>query len=321
MPELPEVETVVRGLRASVLERRIVGVRIGKSDFIDDPGALAEHLPGAQITAVERFGKFIAISLGLAPRERASGGGADNAVRTKGFLIVHLGMTGQLIPRAGADSVAAHTHVFFELDDGREIRYTDVRRFGRIAYVPESQIGQFQGKTWRRSARGHRKRIRRAISIARRACEGIAARSIRASRHGEYLCGRISLSSAHSSGANRGQFESGTVASASHGDAKCSRPPRFACAVLRFRIFWILKASREATNYAIEYTAARESHVLVAELRFAEQSSRDAAVTFARNANHLRVLAKNGNPKFANARDTSDGLTCCIMPLASWRIS
>lgn len=144
MPELPEVETVVRGLRASVLERRIVGVRIGKSDFIDDPGALAEHLPGAQITAVERFGKFIAISLGLAPRERASGGGADNAVRTKGFLIVHLGMTGQLIPRAGADSVAAHTHVFFELDDGREIRYTDVRRFGRIAYVPESQIGQFQ---------------------------------------------------------------------------------------------------------------------------------------------------------------------------------
>jgi formamidopyrimidine-DNA glycosylase len=146
MPELPEVETVVRGLRASVLERRIVGVRIGKSDFIDDPGALAEHLPGAQITAVERFGKFIAISLGLAPRERASGGSADNAVRTKGFLVVHLGMTGQLIPRAGADSVAAHTHVFFELDDGREIRYTDVRRFGRIAYVPESQIGQFQEK-------------------------------------------------------------------------------------------------------------------------------------------------------------------------------
>ncbi len=72
MPELPEVETVVRGLRASALERRILGVRIGKSDFIDDPGALAEHLPGAQITAVERFGKFIAISLGLSSSEQPS---------------------------------------------------------------------------------------------------------------------------------------------------------------------------------------------------------------------------------------------------------
>lgn len=95
---------------------------------------------------------------------------------------------------------------------------------------------------------------------------------------------------------------------------------RFACAVLRFRIFWIQKASQEATNYAIEYTAARESHVLVAELQFDAQSSRDAAVTFARDANQLRALAKNGNLKFANARDTS-AVTCCIMPLASWRSS
>jgi formamidopyrimidine-DNA glycosylase len=146
MPELPEVETVVRGLRASVLRRRIVGVRIGKSDFIDDPGALSEHLPGAQITAVERFGKFIAISLELARGVGTNAQSAADAERTKAFLIVHLGMTGQLIPRAGADSVTPHTHVFFELDDGREIRYTDVRRFGRIAFVPESLIGQFQEK-------------------------------------------------------------------------------------------------------------------------------------------------------------------------------
>lgn len=146
MPELPEVETVVRGLRASVLERRILGVRIGKSDFIDDPGALAEHLPGAQITAVERFGKFIAISLGLQTRTNTANESREYPAGTKAFLIVHLGMTGQLIPRANADTVAPHTHVFFELDDGRELRYTDVRRFGRIAFVPEALIGSFQEK-------------------------------------------------------------------------------------------------------------------------------------------------------------------------------
>jgi formamidopyrimidine-DNA glycosylase len=146
MPELPEVETVVRGLRATILERRIIGVRIGKSDFIDDPGALAEHLPGAQITAVERFGKFIAISLGLLPKTGDTRPSPVNPDQTKAFLIVHLGMTGQLIPRANADSIAPHTHVFFELDDDRELRYTDARRFGRIAFVPESLIGSFQEK-------------------------------------------------------------------------------------------------------------------------------------------------------------------------------
>jgi formamidopyrimidine-DNA glycosylase len=146
MPELPEVETVVRGLRASILNRSIVGIRIGKSDFIDDPGALAEFLPGARIAAVERFGKFIAITI-----QPSSGTSSDRDVSApssegKAFLIVHLGMTGQLIPRGAADAVAPHTHVFIELDDGRELRYTDIRRFGRIAFVPESLIAPFQSK-------------------------------------------------------------------------------------------------------------------------------------------------------------------------------
>ena len=51
MPELPEVETVVRGLRASLPGRTIREVRLGKTDFIDDPAALAERLPGCRITA------------------------------------------------------------------------------------------------------------------------------------------------------------------------------------------------------------------------------------------------------------------------------
>src|SRR5260370_37932617 len=63
MPELPEVETVARGLRQTILGRRILSVTLGKTDFIDDPAALEQHLPGRQIEAVERYGKFMLLRL------------------------------------------------------------------------------------------------------------------------------------------------------------------------------------------------------------------------------------------------------------------
>jgi formamidopyrimidine-DNA glycosylase len=53
-------------------------------------------------------------------------------------------MTGQLTTRHSGDPIPPHTHVFFALDDGRELRYTDVRRFGRILLVPESRIAEFR---------------------------------------------------------------------------------------------------------------------------------------------------------------------------------
>jgi len=121
MPELPEVETVVRGLRASVLGRRITGVRFGKTDFIENPAALEERLPGQRIAEIERYGKFISIRLDPA-RD------ADPPF----YLAIHLGMTGQIVARHAEEDVAPHTHAFLALDDGREIRYTDPRRFGRI---------------------------------------------------------------------------------------------------------------------------------------------------------------------------------------------
>jgi len=136
MPELPEVETVVRGLRASLPGRTILDVRLGKTDFIDDPVALGEQLPGSRILGVTRLGKFIAIDL-------VPGGVASDAAERL-YLVVHLGMTGQLMTRLAGDPVLAHTHVFFGLDDGRELRYTDVRRFGRMLLVPESKIAVFR---------------------------------------------------------------------------------------------------------------------------------------------------------------------------------
>jgi formamidopyrimidine-DNA glycosylase len=139
MPELPEVETVARGLQKSVAGRRIVSVRLGKTDFIDDPAALEQHLPGRQIEKVERYGKFMLLRLSA----RGHGDGdSESKDAEAASLLVHLGMTGQLAPRAAAEPYAKHTHVWFELDDGRELRYTDPRRFGRMAYLTAALLAE-----------------------------------------------------------------------------------------------------------------------------------------------------------------------------------
>ena len=137
MPELPEVETVARGLQRSVVGRRILSITLGKTDFIDDPAALEQHLPGRTIEAVKRYGKFMLLRLSpaLAQKQSSDNGGAASA-----SLLVHLGMTGMLAPCAAEQPCAKHTHVVMRLDDGRELRYTDPRRFGRIAYLPEASL-------------------------------------------------------------------------------------------------------------------------------------------------------------------------------------
>jgi formamidopyrimidine-DNA glycosylase len=137
MPELPEVETVARGLRRAILGRRIVSVTLGKTDFIDDPVALEQHLPGRQIEAVERYGKFMLLRLSAAAGRIPTNGDAEPA-----SLLVHLGMTGQIAPRPSAQPREKHTHVCLLLDDGRELRYTDARRFGRIAYLTEAPLAE-----------------------------------------------------------------------------------------------------------------------------------------------------------------------------------
>ena len=136
MPELPEVETVARGLRAVLPGKRILDVRLGKTDFIDDPAAVERELPGCRISAVRRFGKFLLLDL-----ERATGSGAHFSLQ------VHLGMTGRIVTCPPDARVPPHTHVFLALDDGRELRYTDARRFGRIRILAngarESVLGEF----------------------------------------------------------------------------------------------------------------------------------------------------------------------------------
>lgn len=134
MPELPEVETVARGLQLSIAGRRIVSVTLGKTDFIDNPEAIERHLVGREIHAVERYGKFMLLR--LRPSPDAATEHHDAA------LLVHLGMTGMLAPAQLTQPYLKHTHVQFLLDDGRELRYVDPRRFGRMAYLAGETLAQ-----------------------------------------------------------------------------------------------------------------------------------------------------------------------------------
>jgi formamidopyrimidine-DNA glycosylase len=130
MPELPEVETVVRGLKSVLPGRRILRVRLGKTDFIEDPVALEQRLPGSRIRDVRRHGKFLVFDLESPDPDPA-----------KGSLLVHLGMTGQLVVCLPESRIAPHTHAFLSLDDGRELRYVDIRRFGRIRLLTNGSHG------------------------------------------------------------------------------------------------------------------------------------------------------------------------------------
>jgi formamidopyrimidine-DNA glycosylase len=133
MPELPEVETVARGLHREIAGQKILSISLGKTDFIDNPDVLERELPGRTIVRVERYGKFMLLRLGPA-------NGA--AVHGETALLVHLGMTGALMPRPVSEPHAKHTHVVMALSDGRELRYVDPRRFGRMAYLDGAVLAQ-----------------------------------------------------------------------------------------------------------------------------------------------------------------------------------
>jgi formamidopyrimidine-DNA glycosylase len=131
MPELPEVETVARGLQKEVAGRRILSITIGKSDFIDNPADIERELPGRIIREVRRYGKFLLLRLTSSEKAEQD---------EESALLVHLGMTGMLWPRAVSEPQLKHTHVVMLLDDDRELRFIDARRFGRIAYLPKEML-------------------------------------------------------------------------------------------------------------------------------------------------------------------------------------
>jgi formamidopyrimidine-DNA glycosylase len=122
MPELPEVETIVRGLREPLVGRQFTGVRVGWEKLIARPsaGEFRRGLVGQRILGVKRRGKYLIFVL--------SGGGS---------LIVHLRMTGRLSVKNCDDTLDKHDHLIFELDDGRELRFNNVRKLGRVYLVDD----------------------------------------------------------------------------------------------------------------------------------------------------------------------------------------
>ena len=137
MPELPEVETVARGVDARVRGDRIVAAWFGshRQPFKTSPAEQAAGLEGRIFLSVHRTGKHIVCELGAAPPEERLPPAPIDALaemKAEAQWIVHLGMTGRLLVNAANAPLAPHTHARLTLASGRELRFVDPRRFGRL---------------------------------------------------------------------------------------------------------------------------------------------------------------------------------------------
>jgi formamidopyrimidine-DNA glycosylase len=122
MPELPEVETTVRGLRAVLEGRRIASVETRRGDLRRAfPVDLRQRLTGARVTGLGRRAKY-----GLIETDRGD------------TLVFHLGMSGSW--RVDPAEIGRHDHVLIETDEGRRLALNDPRRFGSVDLVPTDQI-------------------------------------------------------------------------------------------------------------------------------------------------------------------------------------
>jgi formamidopyrimidine-DNA glycosylase len=141
MPELPEVETVANGVDARVRGQRIERVwTSGKPQtFKSSEAEIVETLTGARIERVRRVGKTIVMDLGRGDgtsKTQIPYGNDKNKVEGAGTqFLVHLGMTGRLLVSQAEVPLPPHTHAVLSLGDGREVRFVDPRRFGRLSVV------------------------------------------------------------------------------------------------------------------------------------------------------------------------------------------
>jgi formamidopyrimidine-DNA glycosylase len=130
MPELPEVETVRRGLALRLAGRRITRLALNRADLRAPlPKGLAARVEGRQVRHIGRRAKYILMHL-------------DDG----GVVLAHLGMSGRLVlSAAGAPAPAPadpHDHVVFAFDDGTVLRFNDARRFGLLDYVAGSDLSR-----------------------------------------------------------------------------------------------------------------------------------------------------------------------------------
>ena len=130
MPELPEVETIRRVIEPQVQGLQILGVRVKSAQVIAHPTvpAFCEAVTGQTILGIARHGKFLQFPL-----------------KSGDTLTLHLRMSGSLLV-TGADAPAyPHTHAVFELDGGKELRFVDLRRFGRFWLIANGEEDIYSG--------------------------------------------------------------------------------------------------------------------------------------------------------------------------------
>jgi formamidopyrimidine-DNA glycosylase len=132
MPELPEVETIARDLRGLVTGARIVGARSNWPRTLrsHEPHDFAAAVTGREIEGIGRRGKQLLVWLGPGYRRDSVLAAAPEPALA--VLTVHLKMTGQLFVVPAGSSEDRHVHVVLALADGREIRFRDIRKFGRM---------------------------------------------------------------------------------------------------------------------------------------------------------------------------------------------
>ena len=129
MPELPEVEHVVRGLRRAVLGQRIVAVDVNLPRLLAgiSAGTFKRKLRSARIDAVNRRGKYILIELD-----------------SLDVLLVHLRMTGKFLCVGPEQPLPPYPHVVFYLDDDRRLVFCDMRQFGRMRLLAAKKLSTLQ---------------------------------------------------------------------------------------------------------------------------------------------------------------------------------
>ncbi len=128
MPELPEVETVLRSLETKTLDCTIIDVQVLEEKIIKRPAPeqFKQLLQGQKIIGFIRQGKYLIMEIG------------DSML-----LVVHLRMTGRLICSENPPPVNKHTHVIFYLDQGKEIHFQDIRKFGTMHLINREELDCF----------------------------------------------------------------------------------------------------------------------------------------------------------------------------------
>lgn len=121
MPELPEVETVVRTLRPLLIGKRLLSLERGHPRVVDNIGirALNRRIVDRRVRAIERRGKLLLFLL------------------NEDLIVIHLRMTGRLVPVAGGGATSPHTAARIRLREGGSLDFQDVRKFGRIYYFKD----------------------------------------------------------------------------------------------------------------------------------------------------------------------------------------